>query len=162
MTDRTDKIEKRGSEWVVLAMSGREMGTYPTEAEARERLRQVEAAKAAKADEADAVILFERVACEIYTDPERTDGALATVDPETGFLRVDARLTRTGVFTYSDAEGRTWGELRTDAEVFDEDTLDSFRLAVVTDDHPSGFVTAATVRDVQIGSVGTDVRRDGD
>ncbi len=162
MIDREDKIEKRGGEWVVLAMSGREMGTYPTEAEARERLRQVEAAKAAKSDEAGAVIRVDRIVGEIHTDPERTDGALATVDPETGFLRVDARLTRTGVFTYSDAEGRTWGELRTDGEVFDEDTLDSFRLAVVTDDHPDGFVTASTVRDVQIGSVGTDVRRDGE
>ena len=174
MTDREDKIEKRGGEWVVLAMSGREMGTYQTEAEARERLRQVEAAKAAKADDdaenqrlataddAGAVIRVDRIVGEIHTDPERTDGALATVDPETGFLRVDARLTRTGVFTYSDAEGRTWGELRTDAEVFDADTLDSFRLAVVTDDHPDGFVTASTVRDVQIGSVGTDVRRDGE
>ena len=111
---------------------------------------------------ADTVIRVDRIVGEIHTDPERTDGALATVDPETGFLRVDARLTRTGVFTYSDAEGRSWGELRTDGQVFDEDTLDSFRLAVVTDDHPSGFVTASTVRDVQIGSVGTDVRRDGD
>ena len=110
----------------------------------------------------DAVIRVDRIVGEIHTDPERTDGALATVDPETGFLRVDARLTRTGVFTYSDAEGESWGELRTDGEVFDADTLDSFRLAVVTDDHPSGFVTASTVRDVQIGSVGTDVRRDGD
>jgi len=162
MTDRTDKIEKRGSEWVVVAMSGREMGTYPTEAEARERLRQVEAAKAAKADDADAVIRVDRIVGEIHTDPERADGALATVDPETGFLRVDARLTRTGVFTYSDAEGRTWGELRTEDQVFDADTLDSFRLAVVTDDHPAGFVTASTVRDVQIGSVGTDVRKDGE
>ena len=112
--------------------------------------------------EADAVIRVDRIVGEIHTDPERTDGALATVDPDTGFLKVDARLTRTGVFTYSDAEGETWGELRTDGEVFDADTLDSFRLAVVTDDHPSGFVTAATVRDVQIGSVGTDVRRDGE
>ena len=108
------------------------------------------------------MIRVDRIVGEIHTDPERTDGALATVDPETGFLRVDARLTRTGVFTYSDAEGRTWGELRTDGEVFDADTLDSFRLAVVTDDHPDGFVTASTVRDVQIGSVGTDVRRDGE
>ena len=111
---------------------------------------------------ADAVIRVDRIVGEIHTDPERTDGALATVDPETGFLRVDARLTRTGVFEYSDAGGETWGELRTDDQVFNVDTLDSFRLAVVTDDHPAGFVTAATVRDVQIGSVGTDVRRDGE
>jgi len=91
-----------------------------------------------------------------------TPGALATVDPDTGFLRVDARLTRTGVFPYADANGETWGELRTEDEVFDDGALDSFRLAVVTDDHPSAFVTSKTVRDVQIGSVGTDVRRDGD
>jgi len=148
MTDRADTIRKRGSEWVVLSLSGREMGTYSSEAEAKKRLAQIER-------------FSERVG-EIHSDPERTDGALATVDPDTGFLRVDARLTRTGVFPYADANGETWGELRTEDEVFDDGALDSFRLAVVTDDHPSAFVTSKTVRDVQIGSVGTDVRRDGD
>ena len=41
---------------------------------------------------------------EVHFDPERKDGALAQFTAE-GFLRVDARLTRTGVFTYGDADG---------------------------------------------------------
>lgn len=158
MTDRADTIRKRGGEWVVLSLSGREMGTYSSEAEAKKRLAQIERFS----ERGDALIRVDRMVGEIHSDPERTDGALATVDPDTGFLRVDARLTRTGVFPYADANGETWGELRTEDEVFDDGALDSFRLAVVTDDHPSAFVTSKTVRDVQIGSVGTDVRRDGD
>ena len=99
---------------------------------------------------------------EIHFDPERSDGALATVDPDTGFLRVDARLTKIGVFEYGDREGNKWGELRSEGEVFSEDALRSFELSVLTDDHPDEFVTAANVRDVAVGTVGTDVRRDGD
>ena len=98
---------------------------------------------------------------EVHFDPERTDGALAQFTAE-GFLRVDARLTRTGVFTYGDAEGNTWGELRSPEEVFDGDSLRSFEMVVLTDDHPQDFVDASNVREVQVGHVGTDVRKDGD
>ena len=97
---------------------------------------------------------------EIHLDEDREDGVRAERTPE-GFLRVDARLTRIGVFEYSDGD-RSWGELRTEEEVFSEDSIRSFDLSVVTDDHPEAFVSAETVRDVQVGHVGTDVRRDGD
>lgn len=44
-----DRIEERNGKWVVLSADGyKELGPYDTEAEARERLRQIEAAKAAK------------------------------------------------------------------------------------------------------------------
>lgn len=99
---------------------------------------------------------------EVHFDPERQDGALATVDEKTGFLRVDARLARIGVQIYRDAEGNEWGELRTEDEVFADESLRSFQMVVVTDDHPSEFVNSRNVRDVQKGHVGTDVRRDGD
>jgi hypothetical protein len=95
-----------------------------------------------------------------HTDPERTDGVCFRLDAD-GFLHADARLTRTGVFSYADSEGNTWGELRTEDQVFDAATLRSFRLKTVTDDHPPDFVTARNVRDVQVGTVGTDVRKDG-
>ena len=49
-----------------------------------------------------------------------------------GFLRVNARLTKTGVFTYDN--GR---EYRSDEVVFHADTLASLRGAPVTDLHPS-------------------------
>lgn len=49
-----DKLAKREGKWVALSEDGsKELGTYDTEAEARERLRQVEAAKAAKDDGID-------------------------------------------------------------------------------------------------------------
>ena len=41
-------IRKHGNKYVVKAESGRTMGTYGTRKEAAERLRQIEAAKAAK------------------------------------------------------------------------------------------------------------------
>ena len=43
----TYKLQKRGSQWCAVSEDGtKSLGCYPTEAEARERLRQVEAAKA--------------------------------------------------------------------------------------------------------------------
>ncbi len=156
--ERADTVKKRGSKFVVFSMAGKELGEFDTETEANERLRQIEAAKAAKSD--SAVRRVDHLGT-IHFDRERMDGALATFTEE-GFLRVDARLTRTGVFTYGDGEGNTWGELRTPEEVFHEDALRSFEMVVLTDDHPAEFVNAANVRDVQVGHVGTDVRRDGD
>jgi hypothetical protein len=41
-------IRKAGSKYVVLAESGRRMGTYDTKAEAQKRLRQIEFFKHAK------------------------------------------------------------------------------------------------------------------
>jgi hypothetical protein len=43
-----DMIKKAGSKYVVLAESGRRMGTYDTKAEAQKRLRQIEFFKHAK------------------------------------------------------------------------------------------------------------------
>ena len=45
----TYKIVKRGAQWCAVSEDGsHSMGCYPTEAQAKERLRQVEAAKAVK------------------------------------------------------------------------------------------------------------------
>ena len=45
----THKIQKSGDEWCVVSEDGeKKLGCYPTEKQARERLRQIEAAKAAK------------------------------------------------------------------------------------------------------------------
>lgn len=48
--ERFDYVVQEGDQWCVYSESGEKLGTYPTEAEARERLRQIEAAKAAKND----------------------------------------------------------------------------------------------------------------
>ncbi len=97
---------------------------------------------------------------EIHFDRDREDGAFAELTSE-GFLRVDARPARTGVQIYSDGEGKRWGELRTEAEVFHVESLKSFDLAVLTDNHPDDFVSAETVKEVQIGHSGTGARQDG-
>jgi uncharacterized protein len=97
---------------------------------------------------------------EIHFDRSREDGAFAVEDPETGFITIDsARLTRTGVFIYSDGID-VWGELRLEEEVFHPDSIASFDPVVLTDDHPERFVSTENVKDVQVGTV-SNVRRDG-
>jgi hypothetical protein len=78
-----------------------------------------------------------------------------------GFLRVDAVLTRTGVFKYLNADGTTRRELRLPQEVFKEDALKSFSMMPVTDTHPPVPLTSQNAKEYQRGSVGEDVRQDG-
>lgn len=79
-----------------------------------------------------------------------------------GSLRVDAYLTRTGVFEYRNPDGSVRREYRDAADVFDEASLDSFELVPVTDDHPSEMVTAETAPHLRKGTVLGRPRRDGD
>lgn len=77
-----------------------------------------------------------------------------------GFLRVHARLTKTGVFTYRDQR-----EYRGDEEVFRADSLESIKGAPVTDLHPSekgsdNFLTPANAKEHIIG-IAENVERDG-
>jgi hypothetical protein len=104
---------------------------------------------------------FDYLGQTIHCDETRTDGVLAKIDAKTGFLTVEARLTRVGVFTYGDAAGNTWGELRTEDQVFRPESMASFENAVLTNDHPDEFVNVKNVDGVQIGQV-SNIRRDGD
>lgn len=77
-----------------------------------------------------------------------------------GFLRVSARLTKTGIFSYK--SGR---EYRSEEEVFRTDSLDSLKGAPVTDLHPSetgddSFLTPANARKHIIG-ITENIERDG-
>lgn len=78
-----------------------------------------------------------------------------------GFLRVDAYLTRTGIFEYRTPAG-TRRELRRDADVFASRSLESFSLAPVTDDHPPEMLSPENAREYQRGQLGESVRRDGE
>lgn len=78
-----------------------------------------------------------------------------------GFVRADAFLTRSGVFLYRNADGSVRRELRPDAEVFNEDSLDTLRLTSLTMGHPRKPVTVDNARSLSIGTVGQDVRQDG-
>ncbi|MCA9508448.1 MAG: DUF2213 domain-containing protein [Myxococcales bacterium] len=70
-----------------------------------------------------------------------------------GFLRVNARLNKTGVFSYRD--GR---EHRGESEVFRADSLESLKGEPVTDLHPSekggdNFLTPANAKEHIVGLV---------
>lgn len=81
---------------------------------------------------------------------------------DNGFLKAPSYLTRVGVFEYVTAEGKKRRELRLPEEVFNSDSLSSFELVPLTNEHPSTEVTAKTAKQTQIGTVGQDVRADGD
>lgn len=77
-----------------------------------------------------------------------------------GALRVDATLTRTGVFVYRDSAGNEFREYRPPEEVFDEASIASFEGLVITDDHPPVMVDAANVTAYKRGR-NAGVKRDG-
>src|SRR5882672_209067 len=79
-----------------------------------------------------------------------------------GRLIADGHLTRSGVFVYLEAGGKQRREYRPPDEVFHNDSLQSFALAPVTDDHPPVMLTADNAKQYAIGMVGESVRKDGD
>lgn len=79
-----------------------------------------------------------------------------------GTIRVDARLTRTGVFPYADGKGGIRLEYRSPEEVFKADSLATLELVPVTNTHPTTGVRADNAKGVSVGSVGQDIRRDND
>ena len=81
------------------------------------------------------------------------------IKTQQGFLRVTGNLTRTGVLEYKRLDGTTFKELRDPAEVFAAASLDSLKGAPVTDLH-SVMVTPANVKNLQVGFVGEDIRKD--
>lgn len=82
--------------------------------------------------------------------------------PGTGWLRVDGLLTRTGVFSYRRGDGSTLKELRLPEEVFHPEALSSFGMVPVTDEHPPEFLDSANAYAYARGTVGEEVKREGD
>lgn len=87
-----------------------------------------------------------------------------------GFLRVDAVLARTGIQLYSAGElgltdraahetVRVW---RPAAEVFKPESIASFAMVPLTDNHPPDGVDAKNARDLTVGWTGDAPRREGD
>lgn len=143
-------IVRDGSKWLVKSKDGTKvLATCDTEAEAKKRMGEIEAFKAKGDGAATRVTRFD---LGELREPVKT---------AYGFLRVDGRLTRTGVFTYLNGDGTKRRELRLPEEVFAQDSLESFAMMPVTDGHP-GLLTAANAAEHQRGSVGEQVRRDGD
>jgi len=87
----------------------------------------------------------------------------STVETEEGFLKVDCVVTRTGVFTYRNADGSLIRELRHPDDVFRLDSLRTLKMLPITNDHPqSVFVTAENAKELSVGYTGEDVRPDGE
>ncbi|TXH43611.1 MAG: DUF2213 domain-containing protein [Desulfurellales bacterium] len=79
-----------------------------------------------------------------------------------GFVRAEGYLTRSGIFVYRDGLGNTVRELRPPEEVFHPDSLASFALVPVTNDHPSEMLTADNAKQYAVGSVSESVVPEGD
>jgi len=84
-----------------------------------------------------------------------------------GFLAADVRVARTGIQIYTGAElGKpdvsTVRVHRPESEVFSQDSIASFAHRPVTDDHPDVLVTAENWKDYSVGTVGSDIMRDGE
>ncbi len=78
-----------------------------------------------------------------------------------GFLKIPAYLTRIGVLEYRRADGTVVRELRPPDEVFRPDSLATLSAAPVTDLHPTRMVGPDNVRELAIGHVSDQVKRDG-
>lgn len=81
---------------------------------------------------------------------------------DSGFLKCDAYLTRTGVFEYNLPDGSKRAELRLADEVFSADSLKSFSMLPLTDDHPPAAITSENAKQYQVGHLGETIEREGD
>lgn len=70
-----------------------------------------------------------------------------------GYLRCDAKITKTGVFTYQLPGGQTRRELRLPDEVFSADSLLSFGLSPLTNEHPPVALSTRNTGKYQVGTV---------
>ncbi len=77
-----------------------------------------------------------------------------------GGLRIDANLTRTGIFVYKDEQGRDVREYRSPEEVFKADSLATLHLAPIVIGHPA-MVGPDNWQRHAVGTIGEDVRADG-
>lgn len=79
-----------------------------------------------------------------------------------GFLRLNVKATRTGVFKYMNSDGSIRKELRHPDEVFKADSLDSLKNAPLTNDHPPfEFINPSNSNKLMVGMANGDVKRDG-
>lgn len=77
-----------------------------------------------------------------------------------GALRVEGALTRTGIFTYRNADGTERREYRPDSSVFDTKALAGFSDVAVTVGHPPNGVNADNWKAVAVGETGEAKRKD--
>ncbi len=71
-----------------------------------------------------------------------------------GFLKGQACVTQIGVFSYLQGDNSVVRELRIPEEVFSQESLDSFKLKPITNDHPVEKITAENVKQYSVGNLG--------
>lgn len=77
-----------------------------------------------------------------------------------GYLQGRAIITNVGVFPYVLDDGSIFYELRPPEEVFSFDSMDSFKMMPLTNEHPSEIVTKDNIKKYQVGNVGDSIYRD--
>jgi uncharacterized protein len=85
--------------------------------------------------------------------------AVTTVQRQDGMLRVQANLTRTGIFNYQNPDGSIRREYRPAEEVFSPASLASFSGRPLTVGHRLDAVTSNEWKDVAVGDVRDDAQR---
>ena len=124
-----------------------------------DRLLQTEHLKSHE-DRRDAVCRTDSLGI-IHCDESRKDeGFYAELTPE-GFLKAKGRISRTGPQLYTDTEGNEWIEYRPEEEVFSPESIKSFEMSIVTDEHPPEMISSANVSEYQKGTLGNDLERNG-
>ena len=79
-----------------------------------------------------------------------------------GYLRDKPVLTSTGIFEYRNDDGSIRRELRLPEEVFDPESLASYKGKPVVITHDAGLITSDNVADNQIGTILTEGEKSGD
>jgi len=74
-----------------------------------------------------------------------------------GYLKVRARIARTGIQSYTDASGGIRLEYRPEEEVASTEALDSFREKCLTREHPPELLNADNTKNYAIGFTSADV-----
>ena len=88
-----------------------------------------------------------------------------TYKTKEGFLRTDAVVTRTGIFTYHNEDGSVRRELRDHREVFNADSLASMKMIPLANNHPpttTGLLDPTNAKQYQVGFTGENVHPDGE
>ncbi len=79
-----------------------------------------------------------------------------------GYLVDKPVLTSTGIFEYTNHDGSTRRELRLPEDVFDPDSLASYKAKPIIVTHDAGLITKDNVAENQIGTIMSEGYRSGD
>jgi hypothetical protein len=91
---------------------------------------------------------------------DRGELRLNAVKTPEGYLTATAKVARTGVFPYRNADGSVRYELRHPDDVFKKPAMDSMKQIPITLEHPRQMLTAANAKELSVGHVGDRVEAD--